>query len=181
LSSGSEIAGPTLRWAEGEEVTLMAWGNAFIDKIHRGPAAPGDAAPGPVTAVEARLHLAGDFKKTRLKLTWLAEEEEGGALPSLELHYFGYLLTKRKLEEGDEFEDFVNRDSVSAWEGARPIPHAGPPPPQVSAQTTWSSASSKRSRVHYPVCRLLATTRVGGGGGVGGWGGGAFKETAHAV
>lgn len=57
----------------------------------------------------AELHLEGDFKKTRLKLTWLAASADA---PALELAYFGYLLTKRKLEEDDDFEQFVNRDSV---------------------------------------------------------------------
>jgi hypothetical protein len=55
------------------------------------------------------LHLEGDFKKTKLKLTWLAASE---TCPALELQHFGYLVTKRKLEEEDNFEDWVNRASV---------------------------------------------------------------------
>lgn len=90
---------------EGEEVTLMAWGNAVVEKVLR----DGD---GTVTSVNARLHLEGDFKKTKLKLTWLAESED---CPTLELHHFGYLITKRKLEEEDAFEDYVNRDSVRVY------------------------------------------------------------------
>lgn len=54
-----------LEVAEGDEVTLMEWGNAIIRKIHRVGAV--------VTGIDADLHLAGDFKTTKLKLTWLAQ------------------------------------------------------------------------------------------------------------
>lgn len=92
---------------EGEEVTLMGWGNAIMEKIYRENSDSGEAK---VVSIDARLHLEGNFKKTRLKLTWLAETP---TLTPLELHHFGYLLTKKKLEEDDEFEDFVNKNSVS--------------------------------------------------------------------
>ena len=52
---------------EGEEVTLMDWGNCIIRKIHK------DAASGAVTAIDADVHLEGDFKTTKWKLTWLAQ------------------------------------------------------------------------------------------------------------
>ena len=103
--------------ADGEEVTLMGWGNAIIERIEREDSNDAVAASdgnksshSKVVAMDARLHLEGNFKKTKLKLTWLAETPE---LVPLELHHFGYLLTKRKLEEEDEFEEFVNRNSVS--------------------------------------------------------------------
>mgnify|MGYP007061256515 CR=1 FL=1 len=38
----------------------------------------------------------------------------------LELHHFGYLINKKKLEEEDAFEDFVNYDSVGG--GWRVLP-----------------------------------------------------------
>ena len=88
---------------QGEEATLMAWGNIIIDKVHR------DSDSGPVTGVDARLHLEGDFKKTKLKLTWLAQSDE---CPTMELQHFGYLITKKKLEEDDVLEDCVNKNSV---------------------------------------------------------------------
>jgi glutamyl-tRNA synthetase len=87
----------------GEEITLMGWGNAIIKNVHH---AEGDAS---VVAVDAALHLEGDFKKTKLKLTWLADTPD---LVPLELHHFGYLLTKKKLEEEDDFHEFVNKNSV---------------------------------------------------------------------
>lgn len=58
-----------------------------------------------VTGISAKLNLAGDFKKTKWKLTWLAQLDE---LIPLSLVDFDHLITKKKLEEGDEFESFVN-------------------------------------------------------------------------
>lgn len=37
------------------------------------------------------------------------------------MQYFGYLVTKRRLEEEDNFEDWVNRSSVS-WNDAECLP-----------------------------------------------------------
>jgi hypothetical protein len=51
-------------------------------------------AAGQVTAVTAELHLAGDFKKTKLKLTWLADVPD---LVPLVLTDFDYLITKKKV------------------------------------------------------------------------------------
>lgn len=60
---------------------------------------------GKVTLITARLHLEGDFKKTKWKLTWLARLSE---LVPLTLVSFDHLITKKKLEEGDNFEEYVN-------------------------------------------------------------------------
>jgi glutamyl-tRNA synthetase len=87
---------------EGEEVTLMAWGNIIIDSVHK------NTDTGVVSSVDARLHLEGDFKKTKLKLTWLSASDD---CPAMVLHHFGYLITKKKLEVDDKLEDFVNKDS----------------------------------------------------------------------
>ena len=87
--------------AEGEEVTLMDWGNAVVTSVERG-------ADGAVAAVGARLHLEGDVKKTRLKLTWLPVSED---LVALRLVEFGYIITKPKPEEEDDIADIVNRSS----------------------------------------------------------------------
>ena len=120
--------------------------------------------PPPPSSHPSELHLEGDFKKTKLKLTWLAQSNDCpqlelqvwqrvpasthppacpsahhhnltpphpldlplwplrfaqlptpcahpfGPLPALQ--HFGYLITKKKLEEEDNFEDYVNRDTV---------------------------------------------------------------------
>lgn len=80
-----------------EEVTFMDWGNAFIRAIHKN-------AEGIVTGVDADLHLEGDFKKTKKKLTWLAD---GSELVKVELMDYDYLITKKKVEEEDELADLL--------------------------------------------------------------------------
>lgn len=87
---------------EGEEVTLMSWGNCIVRKVTRGAAG--------VEAIEAELHLEGDVKKTKLKLTWLADVPE---LIDLEVRFYGHLLTKKKIEEDDDVADIANKDSLS--------------------------------------------------------------------
>ena len=83
---------------DNEEVTLMNWGNAIVRSIRRD-------ATGCVLSVQMQLHLEGDFKKTKKKLTWLAQRPD---LVTLELVEFDFLITKKKLEEEDDFEQFVN-------------------------------------------------------------------------
>lgn len=61
-------------------------------------------ADGTVTDLEGELNPQGDFKKTKLKLTWLADMPE---LVDLQLVDFGHLITKAKPEEEDAFEDLV--------------------------------------------------------------------------
>ncbi|KAF8538146.1 tRNA synthetases class I, catalytic domain-containing protein [Trichophaea hybrida] len=88
---------------EGEEITLMGWGNAFVTKIVR-PDPAGD-----VTELELKLHLEGDFKKTEKKVTWLAKDQN---LIDIELVDFDYLITKDKLEDEDDVKDFVNKNTM---------------------------------------------------------------------
>merc|ERR1712025_609966 len=52
---------------EGEEITLMRLGNAIVEKIV--------TVDGEVTELHGRLNPGGDFRKTKLKVTWLAETE----------------------------------------------------------------------------------------------------------
>ncbi|GFH06937.1 putative glutamate--tRNA ligase, cytoplasmic, partial [Haematococcus lacustris] len=85
--------------SEGEEVTLMDWGNAWVRSISKEP------ETGVVSALSLELHPGGDPKKTRMKLTWLAQSEE---LVELLLVDFDYLINKRKVEEDDDFMQLVN-------------------------------------------------------------------------
>ncbi|KAL6221937.1 hypothetical protein ACLB2K_005329 [Fragaria x ananassa] len=80
-----------------EEVTLMDWGNAIVKKIEKDH--DGNLA---LTGV---LHLEGSVKTTKLKLTWLPQIDE---LVKLSLMEFDYLITKKKLEEGEDFIGVVN-------------------------------------------------------------------------
>ncbi|KAK4427537.1 Glutamate--tRNA ligase, cytoplasmic [Sesamum alatum] len=81
-----------------EEVTLKDWGNAIVKEIKKDE-------NGVVTQLEGVLHLEGNVKKTKLKLTWLADTSE---LVRLTLVDFDYLITKKKLEEDEDFVDVVN-------------------------------------------------------------------------
>ncbi|KAJ6484996.1 glutamyl-tRNA synthetase [Mycena vitilis] len=84
---------------EGEEITLMDWGNAIVKtKVL--------AANGSVASITVDLHLSGDFKSTKKKVTWLAQSQNR-PLEEVTLLDYDYLLTKKKLEEGDNWEDFV--------------------------------------------------------------------------
>lgn len=85
---------------DGEEVTFMDWGNVIIEKIHKN-------ADGIVISMDAKLHLEGDFKKTEKKVTWLAAEKTA----KVELVDFDHLITKDKLDEGDNFEDFLTPET----------------------------------------------------------------------
>jgi glutamyl-tRNA synthetase len=53
------------------------------------------------------LHLAGDFKKTTKKITWLARPTPAHPLVDAALIDYDYLITKKKLEEDDDLQDFV--------------------------------------------------------------------------
>jgi glutamyl-tRNA synthetase len=90
---------------QDEEITLMNWGNAIVRKISTGL----NPLSSTVTELELELHLEGDFKKTKKKVTWLAAE--GQELIPVELVDFDFLITKDKLEEGDEVEDFLTPET----------------------------------------------------------------------
>eukprot|EP00850_Spirogloea_muscicola_P005029 SM000022S07243 [mRNA] locus=s22:695485:699106:- [translate_table: standard] len=85
--------------AEGEEVTLMDWGNAFVRRVVR------SEDGGAVAALEGDLHIDGDVKKTKLKLTWLADVDELVPLTLVELDN---LITKKKLEDDEDFTTVLN-------------------------------------------------------------------------
>ena len=85
-----------------EEITLMNWGNAFVRKISTSL----NPLNRDVTGLELELHLQGDVKKTKQKITWLSTQ--GQELIPVELVDFDYLITKDKLEEDDNVDDFLN-------------------------------------------------------------------------
>ncbi|WLF81239.1 glutamate--tRNA ligase [Lodderomyces elongisporus] len=85
---------------EGEEVTFMDWGNVIVSKVNKS----GDI----VESIEANLHLEGDFRKTSKKLTWLADSKDK---IDVDLVDFDHLITKDKLDEEDNFEDFLTPET----------------------------------------------------------------------
>ena len=92
--------------SSGEELTLMGWGNIIVNTVNT-------SGDGTVTGISATLHLEGDFRKTKLKLTWLADTND---VVPLRLEHYGYLITKKKLEDEDTFEEFVNKNSIRIYD-----------------------------------------------------------------
>lgn len=87
---------------QDEEITLMNWGNAIVRNISRSLLQ--NPLNRQVTSVELELHLQGDVKKTKKKVTWLSQDQE---LVPVELYEFDHLITKDKLEENDNVDDFL--------------------------------------------------------------------------
>ena len=87
---------------QDEEITLIKWGNAFVRKISTSL----NPFNRDVNGLELELHLQGDVKKTEKKITWLSTQ--GQELIPVELVDFDYLITKDKLEEDDNVDDFLN-------------------------------------------------------------------------
>ncbi|KAF8911025.1 glutamate-tRNA ligase [Gymnopilus junonius] len=85
---------------DNEEITLMDWGNAIVRSKEVN-------SSGTVTSITMDLNLQGDFRKTKKKITWLAQPTSGHLLPSVTLVDFDYLITKKKLEENDNVANFV--------------------------------------------------------------------------
>ena len=54
---------------------------------------------------QGTVHLSGDVKKTKEKITWLAESP--GNLEPVDLVSFDHLITKDKLEKGDDAEHYL--------------------------------------------------------------------------
>lgn len=93
-------------FGEGEEITLMNWGNAIVRKINH---SMNPLHLKQVTGLELELHLQGDVKTTKQKITWLSEQ--GQELIPVQLVDFDYLISKDILVDGDELEDFLNTNT----------------------------------------------------------------------
>jgi len=78
----------------------MDWGNAIVRSKTTSPS-------GTITSLSMDLHLSGDFRKTKKKITWLAQPTATHPLSPVTLLDYDYLITKKKLEESDNVEDFV--------------------------------------------------------------------------
>ncbi|KAI0053848.1 glutamate-tRNA ligase [Auriscalpium vulgare] len=89
-----------LSFDDNEEITLMDWGNAIV----RSKTVD---ASGAVTGITMELHLDGDFRRTKKKITWLSQPTAEHPLVNATLFDYDYIITKKKLEEGDDVKDFV--------------------------------------------------------------------------
>lgn len=95
---------------EGEELTLMTWGNAIVRNIKK------DAA-GVIVSMDGELNPNGDVKKTALKATWLGLEKPSDLVPIKFVDY-GHLITVKKVEEDMNIQDCINKDSKKEYTGA---------------------------------------------------------------
>jgi glutamyl-tRNA synthetase len=82
------------------QITLMDWGNAFVRSKLVGK-------DGEVISLVMELNLGGDFRKTKKKITWLAQPTDSHPVIEVTLLDYDYLITKKKLEEEDDVKDFV--------------------------------------------------------------------------
>jgi len=83
---------------DGEEVTLINWGNAIVEKVVKNN-------KGEIESLTGRTNLSGNVKTTSKKLTWLSSEDASVPLTLVE---FDFLITVPKLEENDELEKVLN-------------------------------------------------------------------------
>ena len=90
---------------QGEEITLMNWGNVIVRKISHSLNPLNDN----ITGLTLDLHLEGDFKTTEKKVTWLSTD--GPELVKVEAVDFDFLITKDKFEEDDKLEDFLTEQT----------------------------------------------------------------------
>jgi len=86
--------------SEGEEVTLMHWGNVIVEKITK----KGDA----VASMSGKLHLEGNPKNTKYKLNWLPVVDN---LVDVTLRELGFLFTKPTFTDEEDPLDFINPNS----------------------------------------------------------------------
>lgn len=78
----------------------MDWGNAIVHSKAFNES-------GHVTFIEMELKLDGDFRKTKKKITWLAQPTPSYPLVDVTLLDYDYLITKKKLEKADNILDFA--------------------------------------------------------------------------
>jgi glutamyl-tRNA synthetase len=83
-----------------ECIVLMRWGVIKITKVD-GDNLEGEFVPG------------GDFKAAKRKLSWIANVKENAPVILTE---FDNLVSKDKLEEEDNFEEFVNPNTMASTE-----------------------------------------------------------------
>lgn len=87
---------------DGEEITLMNWGNCIINTVTK--------ENGVVVSCTGTLNLAGDFKNTKKKLTWLPAVESA-PLVNVDLVEYDTLVIEKDIPKDKEFKDFVNPKS----------------------------------------------------------------------
>src|SRR5438128_2526182 len=86
----------------------MDWGNVIVKSITKS-----DSNPEIVSSIELQLHLEGDFKKTKKKITWLSDTEHAAKVTLLD---YDYLINKKKLAEEDDVKDYITEKTEFIYE-----------------------------------------------------------------
>jgi len=88
---------------EGEEVTLLHWGNVRVSEVHRDP-------EGGVLRMAGRLNPGGSVKDTKKKIHWVPKLDD--QVTRVVLREYDHLVTKAKIEDTDSLESIINERSV---------------------------------------------------------------------
>ena len=99
-------------FAPDEEITLMNWGNAIVRNIFH---SLNPLSLKTVTSLHLDLNLPGDVKSTSKKITWLATEAQ--ELIPVQMVDFDFLISKDKIEEDENYEDFLTPQTEFRTEG----------------------------------------------------------------
>ena len=86
----------------GEDIVLMRWGVVKVTNVNAD-----------VTVLEGEFIPDGDFKATKRKLSWLADVTNNTPVVLME---FDNLISKDKIEEDENFEDFINPNTLASTE-----------------------------------------------------------------
>merc|ERR1719506_772703 len=97
--------------SDGEEVTLLHWGNAFIKKVNKGK-------NGEITGASGSLNPGGDVKTTKWKLHWVPNVPNA---TKCVIREYDHVMSKEKLEDDEDILNFINKASV------REFPSIGDP------------------------------------------------------
>ena len=128
----------------GDEFTLRNFMNVVVTSI-TSESKEGEA--GGDTLITGTLNKDGTFKTTELKATWVPDTPS--AVPVV-LHDFDYLVTKDKILEDDNFEDFVNEVTEAVT-----VASGDPNIRRLQKGTSWCSMMF--NDVTHPTCVLLSS------------------------
>lgn len=88
---------------EGENVTLINWGNVRIKSIEKD-------ASGKIISVHGQTNLTNtDFKNT-LKVTWLASTPKAPLTPVVAV-YYDHIISKAVLAKDEDFKQYIAKDT----------------------------------------------------------------------
>merc|ERR1712151_836238 len=90
--------------ADGEQVTLMKWGNVFVDSLKKDP------KTNMIVSATGRLNLEGNVKDTKKKIHWIPKLDT--QVCEVTLRELDHLVTKAKIEDEDDLKDIINPVSL---------------------------------------------------------------------